>query len=135
MARPSSDPLIEPATRFGSPIIRTHPHGYNFFIIYYPYVIGPATGKSASILFTLLPGDFDNFFQWPISKLIHIGIRDELDPLNTWIKTIRPDQEPAYKKPTMSTKTGIATTLSKDLYLTPIYLAKLKVLQLMVRVL
>ena len=27
------------------------------------------------------------------------------------MKTIRPDQEPAYKKPTMSTKTGIATIL------------------------
>ena len=32
VARPSSDPLIEPATSFSSPISRTHPHGYNFFI-------------------------------------------------------------------------------------------------------
>ena len=29
-ARPSIDPLIEPATSFSSPIFRTHPHGYNF---------------------------------------------------------------------------------------------------------
>ena len=29
-ARPSSDPFIEPATSFSSPIFRTHPHGYNF---------------------------------------------------------------------------------------------------------
>ena len=41
LARPSSDPLIEPATSFRSPIFRTHPHGYNFFIKLYPYGIGP----------------------------------------------------------------------------------------------
>ena len=104
-ARPSSDSLIEPATSFSSPIFRTHPQGYNFFIKFFPYGIGPATGKCASILFTLFPGDFDNLLKWPFSKLIHMGIRDQLDPMNTWIKTIRPDQHPAYKKPTMSTKT------------------------------
>ena len=95
MARPSSDPLIEPATSFSSPIFRTHPHGYNFLIKLYPYGIGPATGKCASILFTLFPGDYDNLLQWPFSKIIHIGIRDQLDPMNTWMKTIRPDQDPA----------------------------------------
>ena len=47
VARQSSDPLIEPATSFSSPIFRTHPHGYNFFIKLYPYGIGPATGKCA----------------------------------------------------------------------------------------
>ena len=111
VARPSPDPLIEPARSFSSPIFRTHPHGYNFFIKHYPYGIGPATGKCASILITLFPGDYDNLLQWPFSKLIHIGIRDQLDPMNTWMKTIRPDQDPAYKKPTMSVKTGIATIL------------------------
>ena len=112
VARPSSDPLIEPATSFSSPILRTHPHGYNFFIKFYPYGIVTATGKCASILFTFFPGDYDNFLQWPFSKLIHIGIRDQLDQMNTWMKTIRPDQDPAYKKPTMSTKTGVATILT-----------------------
>ena len=76
VARPSSDPLIEPATSFSSPIFRTHPHGYNFFIKLYPYGIGPATGKCASILFTLFPGDYDNLLQWPFTKIIHIDIRD-----------------------------------------------------------
>ena len=108
VAQPSSDPLVEPATSFSSPIFRTHPHGYNF-INFYPYGIGPATRNYASILFTLFPGDYDNLLQWPFSKLIHIGIRDQLDPLNTWMKTIRPDQDPAYEKPTMSTKAGAAT--------------------------
>ena len=88
VARPSSDPLIEPATSFSSPIFRTHPHGYNFFIKLYPYGIGPATGKCASVLFALFPGDYDNLLQWPFTKTIHIGIRDQLDPMNTWMKTI-----------------------------------------------
>ena len=111
VARPSSDPLIEPATSFSSPIFRTHPHGYNFFIKLYPYGIGPATGKCASVLFALFPGDYDNLLQWPFTKTIHIGIRDQLDPMNTWTKTILPDQDPAHKKPKMSTKTGVATIL------------------------
>ena len=109
--RPSTDHLIEPAASFSSPIFRTHLHGYNFFIKFYPYCIGPARGKCASILFTLFPGDFDNLLKWPFSKLIHIGIRDQLDPMNTWMKTIRPDQDPAYKKPTMSTRTEAAVVL------------------------
>ena len=74
-ARPSSDPLIEPATSFSSPIFRTQPHGYNFFVKFYPYGIGPATGKCALILFFFFPGDWDNLLRWPFSKLIHIGIR------------------------------------------------------------
>ena len=111
VARPSSDPLIEPATSFSSPIFRTHPHGYNFFIKLYPYGIGPATGKCASVLFALLPGDYDNLLQSPFTKTIHIGIRDQLDPMNTWMKTILPNEDPAYEKPTMSTTTGVATIL------------------------
>ena len=111
VARPSSDPFIEPATSFSSPIFWTHPQGYKFFIKFYPLGIGPANGKCASILFTLFPGDYDNLLQWPFSMLAHIGVQDQMDPLNTWMKTIRPDKDPAYKKPTMSTKTGVATIL------------------------
>ena len=37
-ARPSSDPLIEPATSFSSPIFRTHPHGYNFLVKWQVYI-------------------------------------------------------------------------------------------------
>ena len=48
--------------------------------------------------------------------IIHIGIRDQLDPMNTWMKTIKPDQDPAYKKPTMSTKTGAATILINKIF-------------------
>ena len=111
VAQPSSDPLNSPATSFSSPIFRTLPRGYNFFVKFYPHGVGPASGKCASILFTLFPGDYDNLLQWPFSKLIHIGIRDQLDPLNTWTKTIQPDEDPAYKKPTISTKIGAATII------------------------
>ena len=31
--------------------------------------------------------------------------------MKTWMKTIRPDQDPAYKRPTMSAKTGAGTIL------------------------
>ena len=116
VARPSSDPLNQPATSFSSPIFTTHPHGYNFFIKIYPVAIGLATGKCASILFTIFPGHYDNLLQWPFSKPIHIGIRDQLEPLNTRMKAIRFDQDPAYKKPTMSTKTGAATILIDNFF-------------------
>ena len=76
-------PLIEPCTSYSSPIFTTHTHGYNFFIKLYPYGNGPATGKRASILFALFPGDYENLLQWPFSKIIHIGIRDQLGPMNT----------------------------------------------------
>ena len=75
-----------------------------FSIKFYPYGIGPTTGKCASIVITLFPGDLDNLLQWPFSKLIHIGIHDQLDPLNNWMTTVWLDQDPAYKKPTISTK-------------------------------
>ena len=64
-----------------------------------------------SSIFILFPGDYDNLLQGSFSKIIHIGIRDQLDPLNTWTKTIQSDQDPAYRKPTFSTRTGIATIL------------------------
>ena len=111
VARPSSDPRIEATTRFTSPIFSTHRHGYNFFIKFSPYSIGPATGKCTSIQFTLFPGDYDNLLHWPFSRIIHVATCDQLDPLNTWTKTIQPDQDPAYQKPTISTKTGVATIL------------------------
>ena len=62
-------------------------------------------------LFTLFPGDYDNLLQWPFSKNIHLGICNQLDPLSTWRKTIRPYQDPAYKKPTISTKTRVTIIL------------------------
>ena len=112
--QPSSDPLIEPATNFGSPIFRTHPHGYNFFIKFYPHGIGLTESKCALIVTTLFLGKYDFLLQWPFSKLIHNGIRGQLDPLNTGTQTIWPDQDPADRKPTIPTKTGSSTTIIND---------------------
>ena len=111
VTRRSSDLLTEPATIFSSSIFRTQPHDYNFFTKFYPHGIGPATGKGASIFFSVFPGDYINLLQWPFPKLVHFGFQDQLDQLNTRMKTIRPDQVPAYKKPTMPTKTEVATIL------------------------
>ena len=83
VARPSSDPLIDPVTSFGSPIFRIHPHGYNFFVKFYPYGCRRVAAKCASNLFYLFPSEYDNLLQWTFSKLIHIGIRVQLDRLNT----------------------------------------------------
>ena len=110
ITRSSSDSFFEPGS-FKSPISRTHPHAYNFFVKFYPFGIGPATGKGASILFTLFPGDYVNILQWPFSKLIQIGVSDQVDPLNTWTKTIWPDQDAAYKKPSISTKKEVSTDI------------------------
>ena len=111
VARPSSDTLIEPAKSFSSPIFRTHLHGYDFFVKFYPYGIGPATGKCASTLCTLFPSVYDNLLQRPFSKLIYIGIRDQLGLLKTWTKTSQPYQHPAYRKPTIPAKTGVSTII------------------------
>ena len=82
-----------------------------FSLKFYAYGIRPATGNCASILFTLFPGDYDNLLQWLFSKKILIGIRDQLDPMNTWKKTIHPDQDPPYRKLTIPTKTGVETII------------------------
>ena len=65
----------------------------------------------AAILFTLFPSDYDNLLRWLFSELIHLGIRDQLDPLNTWTQTIRPDQDPAYKQPTILTNIGLSAII------------------------
>ena len=52
VARPSSDPLIELATSFSSPIFQTQPHGYNFFIKLTLMVLDPLL---ASVLQFYLP--------------------------------------------------------------------------------
>ena len=104
VSRPSSDILKEPAMSFASPIVRTHPHVYNFYIKFYLYGIRSANETFVSVSLTLITGEYDNSLRWPKSKLIHIRNRYQLDPLNTWTQTIRQDQDTAYKHTTISTK-------------------------------
>ena len=57
-----------PSTHYNSPVYRTHPYGYNFFVQFYPYGLNAAAGNHASIMFALLPGDYDSLLTWPFPK-------------------------------------------------------------------
>ena len=70
----------DPSTRYNSPVYRTHPYGYNFFVQFYPYGLDCAAGNHASIMFALFPGDNDGLLTWPFTKTIHLSGRDQLDP-------------------------------------------------------
>ena len=45
------------STHYKSPVYRTHPYGYIFFVQFYPYGLDSAAGNHASVMFALLPGD------------------------------------------------------------------------------
>ena len=59
-----------PITHYNSPVYRTNPHDYNFFIQLYPYGLNAAAGNHASIMFALFPGDYDGLLTWPFPKTI-----------------------------------------------------------------
>ena len=73
----------DPSTQYNSPVYRTHPYGYNFFVQFYPYGLEADAGNHASIMFALFPGDYDGLLKWPFSKTIHLSVRDQLDPQKT----------------------------------------------------
>ena len=49
----------DPSTQYNSPVYRTLPYGYNFFVQIYPYGLDSAAGHHASIMFALFPADYD----------------------------------------------------------------------------
>ena len=53
------DAAMNPCTLYNSPVYRTHPHGYNFFVQFYPYGLDSAAGNHVLILFASFPGDYD----------------------------------------------------------------------------
>ena len=116
VAPPSSDPFIKRATSFDSLIFRTHPHEYIFLIDFYPYGMGPPSGKCASKLFNLFPGCYDNLLQYTFSKSFHIGVHDQLNPLNTWTQTIWLDRDLADNKPSISTKTEVSAIIINSFF-------------------
>ena len=130
VSRRSYDPLIELATSFSSPIFRTHLHGYNFFIKFYPYGIGPATGKCASILFTLIPGDFDNLLQQPLSNSRNSSTLVSVINFTHWThgrKQLNLIKTRLTRNPKSQQKKELRKWSLTNLFLTPISLAKLKV--------
>ena len=77
-----------PTTRLRSPIFRSHPYGYNFYINFYPYGFAAAIGTWVSITLSISAGEYDDILPWPVSKTIQIKVRDQLNSLNTWSQTI-----------------------------------------------
>ena len=89
-----------PSTHYNSPVYRTHPHGYNFFIQFYPYGLNAAAGNHASIMFALFPGDYDGLLAWPFPKMVHLSVCDQLDPQNKWTITYTPSEKAPFRRPT-----------------------------------
>ena len=77
-----------PTTRLRSPIFRSHPYGYNFYLNFYPYGFAAAIGTWASISLSISAGEYDDILPWPVSKTIQIKVHDQLNPLNTWSQII-----------------------------------------------
>ena len=57
-----------------------------------------------TIIFAFLPGDYDNLLHWLFSKENHLGLRDQLNPLNTWTQKVQTTQEQPFRRPTPSPK-------------------------------
>ena len=90
----------DPSTHYNSPVYRTHPYGYNFFVQFHPYSLDSAAGNHASFMFALFPGDYDALLTWPFPKTIHLSVRDQLDPQNTWTITFAPSENISFRRPT-----------------------------------
>ena len=79
-----------PTTRLRSPVFRSHPYGYNFYLSLYPHGFAAAVGTWLSLSLSISPGEYDDILPWPVSKTIQIKVRDQLNPLNVWSQTIEP---------------------------------------------
>ena len=79
-----------PTTRLRSPIFRSHPYGYNFYLSLYPYGFAAAIGTWMSLSPSMSAGEYDDILPWPVSKTIQIKVRDQINPLNAWSQTIEP---------------------------------------------
>ena len=100
----ASKPIDDKSSGYWSPIFRTRPYGYNFLVRFYLYGLGTNAGQFVTIFFAFFPGDYDNLLRWPFPKVIQLGLRDQLDPLNTWTQKIQPTQEHPFRRPTSSPK-------------------------------
>ena len=90
----------DPSTHHNSPVYGTHPYGYNFFVQSYPYGLDSAAGNHASLMFALFPGDYDSLLTWPFPKTIHLSVRAQLDPRNTWTTAFAPSEKISFRRPT-----------------------------------
>ena len=103
----------DPSTHYNSPVYRTHPYGYNFFVQFYPYGLDSAAGNHASIMFALFPGDYDGLLTWPFPRTIHFSVRDQLDPQNTWTIAFAPSEKLSFRR---STREPLATLMNFNFF-------------------
>ena len=95
-----------PTTRLHSPIFRSHPYGYNFYLKFYPYGSAAAIGNWASISLSISAAEYDDILPWPVSKTIQLKVRNQLNPLNTWNQAIESKQ---LTKPTTNEYSTVPT--------------------------
>ena len=104
-AHRQSKPNDDKTSGYWSPVFRTHPYGYNFIIRFHPFGSDTAAGQFATLIFALFPGDYDGLLRWPLPKVVHLSLRDQLDPLNAWTQTIQPTPEPPSDDQTLLSRT------------------------------
>ena len=90
----------KPSTHYNSPVYRTHPHDYDFFVQLYPYGLDSAAGNHASIMFALFPGNYDGLLTWPFPKTLQLSVRDQLDPQKKWTITFATSEKISFRRPT-----------------------------------
>ena len=71
---------------------RSHPYVYKIYLNMCPFGSGSAFTSSASALFSDYASGFDFKLPWPLPKLIHLRVRDQMDSLNRWNHVIEPHE-------------------------------------------
>ena len=125
-AHRASKPIDDKSSGYWSPIFCTHLYGYNFIIRFYPYGLGTNAGQFVTIFFAFFPGDYANRLRWPFPKKIHLGLRDQLDPLNTWTQKVQLTHEHPFRRPTSSAKNEAFAIAFHRFPPIPNFLTKLK---------
>ena len=90
----------KPSIHYSSPVYRTHPYGFNFFVQVYPYGLDSAAGNHASFVFALFSGAYDGLLTWPSTKTIQLSVRDQFDLQNTWTTAFAPSEKISFRRPT-----------------------------------
>ena len=94
------DAAKDPSTHYISPMYRTHPYGYNFFVQFYPYGPDSAAGNHASIMFALIPGDYNGLLNGCSRRRFTFQSATNLTPQSTWTISFAPSEKISFPRPT-----------------------------------
>ena len=86
----AAEPKRQESVHPHSPPFYTSTHGYRFVMKLYPYGCSPATGESASLVITILPGEFEPILSWPVKLIFRINVINLSEPSDTWTKIVDP---------------------------------------------